>query len=82
MFRACRLVVDTGIHALGWTREQAIQFFQGTNFNSRIVSYSAENTPMGQTDIESEIDRYIAWPGMSYFSNAEVLRTGAGLQIG
>jgi uncharacterized protein (DUF885 family) len=52
MWRACRLVVDTGMHYLGWTREQAIQFL-------------AENTALSMHDIESEVDRYIAWPGQA-----------------
>lgn len=51
MLRACRLVVDTGIHWLNWTREQAIQFM-------------SDNTPMSILDITSEVDRYIAWPGI------------------
>lgn len=52
MWRACRLVVDTGMHYLGWTREQAIKFL-------------AENTALSLHDIESEVDRYIAWPGQA-----------------
>ena len=52
MWRACRLVVDTGIHALGWTRKQAIEFM-------------ANNTSLTLLNIENEIDRYIAWPGQS-----------------
>ncbi|MEV4147842.1 DUF885 domain-containing protein [Amycolatopsis sp. NPDC049691] len=50
--RAGRLVVDTGMHALGWSRQQA-------------VDYLAENTPMARVEIEAEIDRYIAWPGQA-----------------
>ncbi len=50
--RACRLVVDTGIHAKGWTRERAI-------------SYMKENTPMSQEEIEAEVDRYTVWPGQA-----------------
>jgi uncharacterized protein (DUF885 family) len=50
MLRACRLVIDTGIHSQGWTRQQSID-------------YMKLNTPLSQLDIESEIDRYIAWPG-------------------
>lgn len=52
MWRACRLVVDTGIHALGWTRQQAIEFM-------------AENTALTLHNIEAEVDRYIAWPGQA-----------------
>jgi uncharacterized protein (DUF885 family) len=52
MWRAVRLVVDTGMHSLGWTRQQAIDFF-------------AENTAKTMLDIENEVDRYIAWPGQA-----------------
>ncbi len=52
MWRACRLVVDTGIHALGWTRQQAIE-------------YMAENTSLTLLNISNEVDRYIAWPGQA-----------------
>jgi len=52
MWRACRLVIDTGIHALGWTREQA-------------VAYLAENTSLSLANVENEINRYIAWPGQA-----------------
>ncbi len=50
--RAGRLVVDTGIHAMGWTRQQAIDVF-------------AENSPMSMTTIENEVDRYIGMPGQA-----------------
>jgi uncharacterized protein (DUF885 family) len=50
--RAARLVVDTGLHALGWSREQA-------------VAYCRDNTPMAPADIEVEIDRYISDPGQA-----------------
>jgi uncharacterized protein (DUF885 family) len=50
--RACRLVVDTGMHALGWTRAQAIDFM-------------LTNLPMRETDVVNEIDRYIVWPGQA-----------------
>ncbi|MFI5778058.1 DUF885 domain-containing protein [Nocardia sp. NPDC051570] len=51
-FRSCRLVVDTGLHAKGWSRQQAID-------------YMVANVPIGRTEIESEIDRYIAIPGQA-----------------
>ena len=52
MWRACRLVVDTGIHALGWTREEA-------------VAYMANNTALSLHEVNTEIDRYISWPGQA-----------------
>ena len=52
MWRACRLVVDTGIHSKGWTRDQAIAFM-------------LENTALTRTNIEAEVDRYITWPGQA-----------------
>ena len=52
MWRACRLVVDTGMHTMGWTREQAINFMK-------------ENTAKSEQDIIVEIDRYIVWPGQA-----------------
>jgi uncharacterized protein (DUF885 family) len=52
MWRACRLVVDTGMHALGWTRQQGID-------------HLAENTSSTLLNIANEIDRYIAWPGQA-----------------
>lgn len=51
-WRACRLVVDTGIHAKGWTRQQAI-------------NYLAENTALSMADVIGQIDRYISWPGQA-----------------
>ncbi|TFW32993.1 DUF885 domain-containing protein [Massilia horti] len=55
-WRAARLVVDTGIHAKGWTREQA-------------QAYMHENTALAEHEIETEVDRYISWPGqaLSYY---------------
>jgi uncharacterized protein (DUF885 family) len=52
MWRACRLVVDTGIHHLGWTRQQAID-------------YLTVNTALSQREIANEVDRYISWPGQA-----------------
>jgi len=52
IFRAARLVVDTGIHAKGWTREQAIQ-------------YMIENTGMSDSEVTTEIERYMALPGQA-----------------
>jgi prolyl oligopeptidase len=51
-WRASRLVVDTGIHSLKWTRDQAIRFLKN-------------NTASSEQDIVSEVDRYIAWPGQA-----------------
>jgi uncharacterized protein (DUF885 family) len=55
-WRAARLVVDTGIHARGWTREQA-------------QAYMHDNTALSDHEIETEVDRYISWPGqaLSYY---------------
>lgn len=52
MWRACRLVVDTGIHAMGWTRKQ-------------VVDYMASNTALSLHEINTETDRYISWPGQA-----------------
>jgi uncharacterized protein (DUF885 family) len=52
MWRACRLVVDTGIHSKGWTRQEAID-------------YMAENSGLSMNNVVSEVDRYISWPGQA-----------------
>jgi uncharacterized protein (DUF885 family) len=52
MWRACRLVVDTGMHYLGWSRQQAIDFM-------------AANSALTQHNIVTEVDRYIGWPGQA-----------------
>jgi len=56
MWRACRLVVDTGVHELGWTRPQ-------------VVDYLMANTALSRHEIETETDRYLSWPGqaLSYY---------------
>ena len=52
MWRACRLVVDTGIHAFGWSKEQAVEFMTA-------------NTALSFHEINTEVDRYISWPGQA-----------------
>jgi uncharacterized protein (DUF885 family) len=52
MWRACRLVIDVGLHARGWTREQA-------------VAYLSENTALSLHEVNTEINRYISWPGQA-----------------
>jgi uncharacterized protein (DUF885 family) len=56
IWRAARLVVDTGIHAKGWTRDHAIAYFR-------------QYTALPEHEIETEVDRYIAWPAqaLSYY---------------
>ena len=56
MWRAARLVVDTGIHAKGWTREQGLAFLR-------------DNTALSEREVTTELDRYIGWPGqaLSYY---------------
>lgn len=52
MWRACRLVIDTGIHHGGWTRQQAIDYLAG-------------HTALSRHEVETEVDRYISWPGQA-----------------
>ena len=52
MWRACRLVVDTGMHAFGWSRQRALEFMTA-------------NTALSEHEIRTEVDRYIAWPGQA-----------------
>ena len=52
MWRACRLVIDTGVHAMGWTRQQALDYLSG-------------NTALSMHEVTTEIDRYISWPGQA-----------------
>ena len=74
VWRASRLVVDTGMHAFGWPRQRA-------------VDYLLDNTPVAPIDVESEIDRYIAMPGqaLSYMTGRmeiEALRSRATAALG
>jgi len=52
MWRAARLVIDTGLHTMGWSRDQAI-------------AYLEDHTALARRDIEVEVDRYISWPGQA-----------------
>lgn len=52
MWRACRLVIDTGLHSKGWTRQRALD-------------YLASNTALSLHNVQTEVDRYIAWPGQA-----------------
>ena len=63
LWRACRLVVDTGIHHLGWGRAQAVTFLH-------------ENTGLSRGNVINEVDRYIAWPGQAtgYYLGYEWIR--------
>jgi uncharacterized protein (DUF885 family) len=63
-WRASRLVVDTGLHDEGWTREQSVQFF-------------LDNTPLAENNIRNEVDRYVSWPGQALgykIGQLEILR--------
>nr|WP_245770483.1 DUF885 family protein [Thermomonas hydrothermalis] len=63
MWRACRLVIDTGIHHFGWSRERAI-------------AYLRDNTALSTHEVDTEVDRYISWPGqaLSYKLGELVIR--------
>jgi len=66
-WRACRLVVDTGMHAKGWSRAQAVAFMR-------------DNTAAAANNIENEVDRYIGWPGQALaykIGQREILRLRA-----
>ena len=52
MWRACRLVIDTGSHAQGWTRQRALD-------------YLSDNTSLSAANVRAEVDRYISWPGQA-----------------
>ena len=52
MWRACRLVIDTGVHAKGWTRDQAL-------------AYLRDRTALSEQEVTTEVDRYISWPGQA-----------------
>ena len=74
MWRACRLVIDTGIHAKGWSRQQALD-------------YLGDNTSLSQANVRAEVDRYISWPGQALaYKLGEMkileLRTRAEIELG
>ena len=74
MWRACRLVVDTGMHSFGWSREQALDFMTA-------------HTALSEHEIRTEIDRYIAWPGQALaYKTGELeikaLRSRAARELG
>ncbi|MDO6416577.1 DUF885 family protein [Sphingomonas sp. BIUV-7] len=64
-WRAARLVIDTGLHSMGWSREQA-------------QAYLRDNTALSPHEIETEVDRYISWPGqaLSYYLGEMAIRRG------
>jgi uncharacterized protein (DUF885 family) len=73
-WRACRLVVDTGLHAMGWSRQQAID-------------YMLANSVLAENNIVNEVDRYLTWPGQALaykVGQLEILalRDGAKKRLG
>ncbi len=64
-WRAARLVVDTGVHAMGWSRDRAI-------------AYVADNTALARHEVETEVDRYISWPGqaLAYYLGQKAILEG------
>lgn len=74
MWRAARLVIDTGLHEYGWTRQQAID-------------YLSQHTALAPHDIRTEVDRYISWPGQALayylgYRSIRQLRSEAETQLG
>ena len=74
MWRACRLVIDTGIHSKGWSRQQALDFL-------------SSNTSLSPANVRAEVDRYISWPGQALsYKMGEIkirqLRAKAEQQLG
>ena len=74
MWRAARLVIDTGVHHKGWTREQAL-------------SYLRDHTALSEHEVTTEVDRYISWPGQALsYKLGEIaivrLRTQAEQELG
>ena len=65
MWRAARLVVDTGIHSKGWTRDQA-------------RSYLLSHTALSEREVNTEVDRYISWPGqaLAYYLGQMAIEQG------
>jgi len=65
IWRAARLVVDTGVHSQGWTRDQSI-------------AYLREYTALPEREVETEVDRYIAWPAqaLSYYLGERAILQG------
>jgi uncharacterized protein (DUF885 family) len=63
MWRACRLVIDTGIHSQGWSRQQAL-------------NYLSNNTSLADANVRAEVDRYISWPGQALSYKLGELKIG------